>query len=68
LGNDEAIRASPRLKVVCLLPFFQNVRIHQEDTIRAGGVTQVVECLPNKSEALSSNPSMAKKKKKRHNL
>jgi hypothetical protein len=29
----------------------------------AGGVAQVVECLPNKHEALSSNPSTEKKKK-----
>jgi hypothetical protein len=28
---------------------------------RVGGVTQVVECLPSKSEALSSNPSTSKK-------
>jgi hypothetical protein len=33
--------------------------------IRAGGVTQVVECLPNKYEALSSNLGTAKKKKKK---
>jgi hypothetical protein len=32
---------------------------------RAGGVVQVVECLPSKSEALSLNSSTAKKKKKR---
>jgi hypothetical protein len=31
---------------------------------RLGGVTQVVECLPNKCEALSSNSSTGKKKKK----
>jgi hypothetical protein len=29
----------------------------------ADGVVQVVECLPSKYEALSSNPSTAKKKK-----
>jgi hypothetical protein len=32
---------------------------------RAGGVTQVVEHLPSKHKALSSNPSIAKKKKKK---
>jgi hypothetical protein len=31
---------------------------------RAGGVDQVVQCLPTKLEALSSNPSTTKKKKK----
>jgi hypothetical protein len=29
------------------------------------GVAQVVECLPSKNRVLSSNPSAAKKKKKR---
>jgi hypothetical protein len=32
---------------------------------RAGGVTQVIQCLPNKCEALSSNPSTAKQRKKK---
>jgi hypothetical protein len=31
----------------------------------AGRVTQVVKCLPNKLEALSSNPNTATKKKKK---
>jgi hypothetical protein len=31
----------------------------------AGGVAQVVECLPSKCKALSSNHSTSKKKKKR---
>jgi hypothetical protein len=31
---------------------------------RAGGVTQVLECLPSKHEALSSNHKPQKKKKK----
>jgi hypothetical protein len=35
---------------------------------RAGGVIHVVECLPSKCEASSSNPSTAKKKKKITNL
>jgi hypothetical protein len=30
--------------------------------IGAGRVTQVVECLPSKNEALSSNPSVTKRK------
>jgi hypothetical protein len=29
------------------------------------GVAQVVECLPSKGEALSSNPTITKKKKKK---
>jgi hypothetical protein len=33
------------------------------NTKRAGRVAQVVECLPSNGEALSSNPSTAKKKK-----
>jgi hypothetical protein len=32
--------------------------------VRPGGVTQAVESLPSKLEALNSNPSTAKKKKK----
>jgi hypothetical protein len=32
--------------------------------VGAGGVAQVVECLPSQSKALSSNPSNAKKKKR----
>jgi hypothetical protein len=31
---------------------------------RAGGVAQMIECLLSKCEALRSNPSTAKKKKK----
>jgi hypothetical protein len=34
-------------------------------TKRAGGMVQVAECLPSKCEAVSSNPSTAKKKKKK---
>jgi hypothetical protein len=33
-------------------------------TQEAGGVAQVVECLPSQLEVLSSNPNIAKKKKK----
>jgi hypothetical protein len=32
--------------------------------IRAWGLVQVVECLPSKCKAMSSNPSNAKKEKK----
>jgi hypothetical protein len=32
---------------------------------RAGGMTQVVECLPSKYKTLNSNHSTAKKKKKK---
>jgi hypothetical protein len=32
---------------------------------RAGGMTQVVKCLPSKHAADSSNPSTAKKKKRK---
>jgi hypothetical protein len=31
-----------------------------------GGITQVVEHLPSKDEALNSNPRTAKKRKKNH--
>jgi hypothetical protein len=34
----------------------------------AGGVVQVVECMPSKPEALSSNPSTGKKKRKEKNI
>jgi hypothetical protein len=34
-----------------------------ENNYRAGGVTQVAEHLPTKCEALSSSPSITKKKK-----
>jgi hypothetical protein len=36
-----------------------------QDKKRADGVSQVVECLPSKHEALSSNPINTKKKKKK---
>jgi hypothetical protein len=39
-----AYRLKPRIKMM---------------TVRAGGVTQVVEQLPSKYEAMSSNPSIA---------
>jgi hypothetical protein len=39
---------------------------HKKRTGRV--VTQVVECLPSKGEALSSNPSTSKKKKKKIKL
>jgi hypothetical protein len=32
-------------------------------SFRSGRVAQVIECLPSKHEALSSNPSATKKKK-----
>jgi hypothetical protein len=38
----------------------------QEPTKRAGGMIQVVECLPSNCEALSSNSSATKKKKRVH--
>jgi hypothetical protein len=36
-----------------------------KNKIQAGGVTQVVECLPSKYEALSPSPNTKKKKKER---
>jgi hypothetical protein len=36
----------------------------QANNSRAGKVAQVVECLPSKYEALSSNPVLERKKKK----
>jgi hypothetical protein len=41
-------------------PYLEKYLTHK----RAGGVAQVIECLPSKCEALSSNPSTEKKKKK----
>jgi hypothetical protein len=35
---------------------------------RAGGLSQVVECLPSKNEALSSNSTSAKNKEKKREL
>jgi hypothetical protein len=35
----------------------------QKRKMVAGGVAQVVECLPSKHEVLSSNPSTEKKKR-----
>jgi hypothetical protein len=35
-----------------------------KNKIQAGGVTQVVECLPSKYEALSPSPNTKKKKKR----
>jgi hypothetical protein len=37
----------------------------QANNSRAGKVAQVVECLPSKYEALSSNPVLERKKKKK---
>jgi hypothetical protein len=42
-------------------PYFKIYTQHKKG---ARGVAQVVECPPSKHEALSSNPSTAKKKKK----
>jgi hypothetical protein len=39
--------------------------IKKNAKFRAGGVVQVVECLPSKCEALSLNPSTEKKKKRK---
>jgi hypothetical protein len=47
----------------------QNVRPHQSNNQfkkTAGGMAQVVECLPSKCEALSLNPSMARKNNSRN--
>jgi hypothetical protein len=50
------------------IPFLKNNSNNDDLTTkpnpRAGGVAQVVEHLPSKCEVLSSNPGMAKKKKK----
>jgi hypothetical protein len=56
-----------------LLPSFSPLEVlkksktfkNRQQTKEDGGVVQVVECLPCKSEALSSNPVLSKKKKKR---
>jgi hypothetical protein len=39
-----------------------NAIVKKNYILRAGRVAQVVQCLPNKYEALSSNPSTIKKK------
>jgi hypothetical protein len=44
--------------------FFENLPLKKQ-VIGAGAMAQVVECLPNKGETLSSNPSTTKKKKKK---
>jgi hypothetical protein len=36
---------------------------YKKGSLGAGGVAQVVECLPSKCEALSSNPGPTKKRK-----
>jgi hypothetical protein len=46
----------------------KNVRPYSKNKIkakRAGGVAQVVECLTSKRKALSSNPTISRKKKKK---
>jgi hypothetical protein len=42
-------------------------RIQKKNPIenRAGGVAQMIACLPSKCEALTSNPSTAKKEKEK---
>jgi hypothetical protein len=46
----------------CAQPKMEN---QTEDTFRADGVAQVVQCLLSKSKALSSSPSATKKREKR---
>jgi hypothetical protein len=59
-GNqDQSQRLPPGFKELALitqvLPFRKKTHLD-----RAVGVAQVVECLPSKCEAISSNPSIAK--------
>jgi hypothetical protein len=42
----------------CFPPYL----FYPKDSIRAGGMAQVAQCLPSKCEVLSSNPSTEKKK------
>jgi hypothetical protein len=44
--------------------FNSNTSKKNEKMFRAGRVAQEIECLPSNHEALSSNPSATKKKKK----
>jgi hypothetical protein len=50
-------------------PFFSSIIVcykrKKSKQKRAGGMPQAVECLPSKLKALSSNPTIAKKKKKK---
>jgi hypothetical protein len=41
--------------------WFEEGKLREYNIWRAGKVDQVVECLPSKCEALSSNPNAAKK-------
>jgi hypothetical protein len=50
--------------IAALVPYFENCCSFTNLQRRAGGVDQVVQCLPSKHEALSSNTNTAKKKKK----
>jgi hypothetical protein len=43
------------------LTFFVVMKLIQKRIMKADGVAQVVECLPSKCEALSSNTSKIKK-------
>jgi hypothetical protein len=48
-------------------PYGRGLRItDRKITMRPGGVAQVIEDLPSKREVLSSNHSIAKKRKKNH--
>jgi hypothetical protein len=49
-----------------LFNFFYSRNVHKHTSTWAGGVAQVIECLPSKSESLSSNPRATKKKKNKH--
>jgi hypothetical protein len=57
LNRRIAVQASPDINV---RPFPKKITKAK----RAGGVAQVVECLPSKFKALSSKPSTEKKKLK----
>jgi hypothetical protein len=46
--------------------YMKRFRIHNRP-YRAGGVVQVIECLPSKHKALSSNPSTTKIKNVNNN-
>jgi hypothetical protein len=58
-GRGRRITAQEQPQAKSMKPYLKN----NQTKNRAGGVAQVVACLPSKCESLSSNPSTSKKKK-----
>jgi hypothetical protein len=62
------ILATRRITIQVFLRQKKKVSTYLKNKAKKGWVTQVVEHLPSKCEALSSNPSATKKKKKKEYL